>query len=176
MATTKLSTPWTIHFRKLQALFAKDPTVHVSYDPDAYTVTIKVDDSDKAAAIEELIDTSVKFGNVELKVNVVPANPVKHPTGQVNQNEAIVVGTFFEDNLAVEDIINSTDPRSFTGVFVIFKPVVVQYFVDDLSDPYGLESTLYEDLARELITSQTVRFTYYSTAPASDNVIQRITK
>ena len=35
--------------------------------------------------------------------------------------------------------------------FVLFKKEVVQYFADDISNPQGVRSTLYENIAKDFL-------------------------
>lgn len=45
--------------------------------------------------------------------------------------------------------------------YVVFKNCVVQFFNDNLNDPHGIISTLYQEIAEEVLES--VPNTYYCT-------------
>ena len=49
---------------------------------------------------------------------------------------------------------------------VVFENRVVQYFNDCLNDPYGLESTLFEDIARDVFIE--TNGVYFNTEAAED--------
>lgn len=136
-----LVTPWAEYFNQLVAFFKEDDDVRVEYDNEAMVIKIYVDGDAKAEALSKLLPTSKKFGNVEVKINIIPANPL----------DTSRIGLFkkaFEGNKAVADIETNISSNDFS--FVIFEPEVVQYYNDDLSDINGLCSTLYQDLAKEL--------------------------
>lgn len=138
-----MMSPWAEYFNQLVAFFKEDDDVRVEYDNEAMVIKIYVDGAAKAEALSKLLPTSKKFGNVEVKVNIIPANPL----------DTSRIGLFkkaFEGNRAVADIETISDISSNDFNFVIFKPEVVQYYNDDLSDFNGICSTLYQDLAKEL--------------------------
>ena len=135
--------PWAEYLNQLEAFFKEDDDVRVEYDNEAMVIKIYVDGAAKAEALSKLLPTSKKFGNVEIKVNIIPANPL----------DTSRIGLFkkaFEGNRAVADIETISDISSNDFNFIIFKPEVVQYYNDDLSDFNGICSTLYQDLAKEL--------------------------
>ena len=138
-----MMSPWAEYFNQLVAFFKEDDDVRVEYDNEAMVIKIYVDGAAKAEALSKLLPTSKKFGNVEVKVNIIPANPL----------DTSRIGLFkkaFEGNEAVADIETISDISSNDFNFIIFKPEVVQYYNDDLSDFNGICSTLYQDLAKEL--------------------------
>jgi hypothetical protein len=53
-------------------------------------------------------------------------------------------------NPVFKDIIVDDDQGSFGFSHVMFEKKVVQYFDDVLCDPNNFQSTLYEDIAREV--------------------------
>ena len=148
MARLRKSSPWIIFYRELQELFRYDDEVKVIYDdnPDEalYEVRLYVETTAKADALEKLLPMEKVFGNVTLSIKVIPANNLAHTN--VPLYEAA-----FEGNEALSYIktvgggILSNDIT-----YVVFKNQVVQYFSDDLSDPHGLTSTLYQDIAERV--------------------------
>lgn len=142
----KLVSPWIDYYRKLDALFAPDPNVMVAYDEDGstHTITLYVDGERKAAALGTLLKNEVRFGEVVLTIKVVPSNNVENKYFTLLKDA-------FDGNDAVRETVSVDDPVGGKHDFVIFKPEVVQYPNDDISDFYGLRSTLYQELAKEVI-------------------------
>ena len=140
----KLVSPWVGYLNQLDAFFKEDNDINVDYDSEAMVIKIYVGGDAKAEALSQLLPTSKKFGNVEVKINIIPAN--QHDTSRVG-----LFRKAFEGNKAVERIETLSDIYSNDYFnFIIFKPEVVQYYNDDLSDFNGICSTLYQDLAKEL--------------------------
>ena len=83
-----------------------------------------------------------EFGNVVLHIEVIPAN-VQPKT------KFEIFSTAFKGNPAVSSIEKVAAYGQNLG-FVIFEPRVVQYPTDDIGDYFGIESTLYEDIARDI--------------------------
>lgn len=137
----KLSAPWVTFYRELEALFAYDEEVKVTYDEEAVEVKIYVDNMRKADALTELLPTEKVFGNVTLKINVVPSNKVL--------TKADLISEAFNGNPAlayiqhVDSLIGSFD-------YAVFEPKVVQFYNDNMQDLNGLKSTLYEDIAKDV--------------------------
>ena len=136
--------PWMDYVKKLEAFFQKDDAVKIEFiDGEAREVKVYVEGGRKAEALEKLLPKSIDFGNVTVKVTVVPAN--------LEESKAALFRAAFEGNDAVNFIETVTPPfssNSFT--YVVFEKDVVQYWNDNLGDFYGLSSTLYQDLAKEI--------------------------
>lgn len=141
-----LSAPWITYFRKIEALFDRDPEVMVDFDDENTALKIYVDNQGKAEAIDALLPDAIQFGNVEMGIQVIPANGTD-PRLELFRKA-------FEGNEAVVDIttVDSSVPILGGNSYVLFKPEVVQYYNDDLSTLDGYESTLYEDIADELLS------------------------
>ena len=154
MAKLKLSPPWDTYYQELKAMFKNDPTVHVVMDDDACEVKLYVDIGDKAEALQVLLPESVEFGNVTLKVTVVPANASSQTRYVYNKDcDEYMENVFrkaFEDNSALYDVGTVRGVFGFSACYVIFKKEVVQYYNDNMSDINGLCSTLYENIARDI--------------------------
>ena len=146
MDKLKLSAPWVIYYRKLFALFGRDPDISINLIEEEPEVKLYVDNSAKAEALVKLLPTSVEFGNVTLKVTVVPSN------GEDWKAEAIA--TAFEGNPILNEIYTVETPVLSNPIcYVCFAKEVVQFFTDDLSDAHGIRSTLYQNLADEVLGS-----------------------
>ena len=141
MAKVGLSAPWVKFYRELDALFTDDPEVHVVFDEDQFLVKLYVENVDKAEALMQLLPAEKTFGNVTLKITVVPAN-----NSDVTKLELFQKA--FSGNPALSYV------RAVQGMFdinyVVFQNKVVQFFNDDMSDVHGLCSTLYQEIAKDV--------------------------
>ena len=135
-----LCSPWVDFYKKVDTLFKKDPEVKVDFDQDNYTVKLYVDNAIKADALTKLLPAEKEFGNVVLKIEVVPAD-------NSEESRIDLFRKAFNGNPAV-DAITTAGPIGYD--FVIFAKEVVQYYNDDLADAYGYRSTLYQELALEV--------------------------
>ena len=140
---THLSSPWITYFRKLEALFSEDPDVQVKFDEDDLVVRVLVSGTDKADALARLLPNNVSFGNVSVTVRVIPANAEKKKIDLIR--DAFNGNPIFSYATTVEGVM--TNPIS----YAVFKPEVCQFWNDNLHDPHGLVSDLYENIAREII-------------------------
>jgi len=138
----KLASPWLNFAREINVLFQDDPEVKVDYDNDGPTVKLYVNSDEKAEALAALLPMEKEFGNVVLHIEVIPAN-VQPKT------KFEIFSTAFKGNPAVSSIEKVAAYGQNLG-FVIFEPRVVQYPTDDIGDYFGIESTLYEDIARDI--------------------------
>jgi len=138
----KLSAPWTIYTNQIKALFKQDKNVNVVYDETNYTIKIYVNGETKAKAIRALIPATKQFGNIEVKVDVVPSNVE-------NMSRIELIKAAFEGNPALHDIATG-ELFGQTIYYAVMEKRVVQYFNDDISDANGICSTLYQDLAKEI--------------------------
>lgn len=150
MAKISLSPPWVVRYRELDALFKEDPGVHVFFDEDKPEIKLCVEDENKATALYELLEEKVEYGNVTLKITVVPANGVTLTKAAAGATVAELLVTAFDGNKAVSFIKNGTPPFTIGMVFIVFKKKVVQYYTDDIGDIYGFHSALYEQLAEKI--------------------------
>lgn len=143
MTKIGMVSPWVEEYRRIEALFSEDPEVKVIFDEDECKVKIYVESERKAEALTKILPTSKTYGNVTLTIDIIPAN---------TENESLIsiYKKAFEGNGAVSFIETVDGPITNTINFVCFKNKVVQYFNDDLGDPHGLCSTLYQDIAKNL--------------------------
>jgi len=141
--TTKMSPPWIEHFEKIRTLFAADPDVSCRYDDGAKTATLRVRGQRKADAIAALVPARVAFGNVELKISVVPAN--------VAQDAADLLRTAFAGNSALVGVETFDGPFDEPVVFAAFDRAPVDVPCDNMADPAGMKTMLLEHVARDVI-------------------------
>ena len=144
MAKLGLSSPWIVYYRKVEALFKHDSEVRVILDEERMELSLFVADERKADALMRLLPEEVDFGNVTLRVIVVPPN-----CNGVFSAEGNIVDAFAgNEALAyVQKVVGIFDTPI---TYVVFEKEVVQYFTDNLGDIHGIESTLYQNLAKEV--------------------------
>ena len=137
-----LSSPWTEFYREVKELFGLDPEIRIAYDESNYVISLYVSNGDKAEALTKLLPDTVEFGNVSVKICVIPPN-----LGDIGVTD--ILKKAFDKN-PVLSYIRSVKLFETDVNYVVFKNKVVQYFNDDLSDVNGLKSTLYETIAADV--------------------------
>ncbi len=148
------SAPWITHFKRLDALFGGDPDVTVDYGDGtdgSPLVTIRVKGNDKAEAIDRIVRSDVEFGNVTVRVSVVPSND-----DDISLSES--VRRAFQGNEAFVDVVTMRTPQGFETAYAVFEPEVVQYFDDDTSSLFGIATETYEQIAKEVLDLGTEAF------------------
>ena len=143
MANMNISSPWILYYRKLQTLFRNDPGVTILYDNDRLELTVLADTGSKADALQVLLPSEKVFGNVVLRIEVKALNSAQGTSENFYADA-------FEGNAALA-YINERDLCGMKIRYVVFRKEVVQYFTDDLGDIHGFHSTLYENLARDVL-------------------------
>ena len=145
MENMKLSPPWITFVNEVKALFGADPEIKIVYDNETYTLKLFVDDSDKAMALAKLLPEKKDFGNVELKVIIVPANVDDYAIDQVF-NKA------FEGNPVLSYTAAYDSPFGKVS-YAVFQKKVVQFFNDQMDDINGNKSMLFQDIAKDIFGS-----------------------
>ena len=143
----QFSAPWIIFSNRVKALFRKDPEVMTEYDDNEKVLTIRVDNGRKYDAICHLFPLEKTFGNVTVKIQVVPANEDKEVTWADLFKDAFAGNPIFAKAEHMEGDLGGCD-------YVLFKPEVVQYYSDNFFDYYGLTTELYQDLAKEVFDTE----------------------
>lgn len=143
----KLVSPWVNYYREIEVLFGKDPEVKVAFDENVPEVKLFVENNRKADAIAYLLPKEKDFGNVKLKIAVVPAND-----GIKTKFDAIQEA--FLGNPVLSYVWQARTPFGEFD-YVVFGADIVQYFNDDMRDINGNRSTLYQDIARDIIGEDT---------------------
>ncbi len=141
----RLSPPWITFYREVQAMFKNDPDVKVMFNDTDDSVNVYVEDPDKADAISQVLIPEKEFGNVKVAVNVVPANN----TELLGDSNLPLFQRVFKGNSALA-FTTEEQLGLWTMAYVVFKPEIVQFFNDDLSDVHGLASMLYADIAKDI--------------------------
>lgn len=158
----KISPPWVVYVKKVQALFDGDPQIvcNINYSGVNPSIVLACNNGDKVTALQQILPTEVKFGNVVLTIAVdgTPSN-----RSFVNKKELFDVA--FEKNPAYAYTVSPENDgyNWFSIVYVVFKCCVVQFFADNLNDCHGIISTLYQDIAEEVLTGNAVQGIYFNT-------------
>lgn len=139
----KLSPPWVIYYKEIVALFGSDPDITIQYEEDENIINLRVDGQEKADAIAQILPEEKAFGNVVVKVNVIPAN--KPETKLDVFKKAFEGNPIFSYAVSIDTGITSN-----TFNYFVFKHKICQYYGDSLNDPHGNISMLYEDVARNV--------------------------
>ena len=138
----ELLSPWMRHAKKIKAFFELDDDISMTYsEDDVPRVKMFVNNPVKAMCLDKILKHEITFGNVTLYVDVVPSN------------EEISFDNLFKMAFAGNPRFSEfyTEINQFGNInYAFFRPEVIQYMADDTSDLYGLESTLAEDIARDI--------------------------
>lgn len=147
MARIKLSPPWVEYYRELNCLFEEDPEVTIIFDEEEPEVKLYVNNHLKAYALTELLPVEKEFGNVTLKVTVIPPNGT---TGISNMKGVNIFRVAFKNNPIVSYIEELETIVMGNVTYVVFENKVAQYFIDNICDIHGVRSTLYQDIAKNV--------------------------
>lgn len=158
----KILAPWSITIRKLEALFDGDPQIafNTNFSGAHPTVVLACNNGDKVAALQKILPDSIEFGGVKLMISVdgVPSN-------RAFQNKKELFETAFNGNPAFAYAVSPVDEgyNWFSMTYVVFKNCVVQFFADNLNDCHGIISTLYQNIAEELLTGEAAQGVFFNT-------------
>ncbi|MDO5575331.1 MAG: hypothetical protein Q4G60_15280 [bacterium] len=160
---TKLSPPWYVYHRKVQALFGRDPEVHIKDLADLgdgkFSYMILVYNQEKADAIKAILPQKVERGNITIDVTILgPGEDDIKPDVKPDREATIEdIHAAFTGNPVFERTITRT-----LGMYVIsycvFKKEVIQFWNDDLSDYFGNYNGLASDIAKEILKPTAVQF------------------
>ena len=158
----KLSPPWITFINKLEALFDGDPQIafNVNFESASPSVVLACNNGDKVTALQQILPGEVQFGKVTLKVEVDGT-----PSNRAFANKKELFETAFEKNPAFAYAVSPADEGMswFAMTYVVFKNCVVQFFNDNLNDCHGVISTLYQDIADEVLTGEATQGVYFNT-------------
>lgn len=161
-ARLKILPPWSIVIRKLEALFDGDPQIAFNTDFSGThpTVVLACNNGDKVTALQQILPEGIFFGGVTLKIAIdgIPSN-------RTFKNKKELFETAFAKNPAFAYCVCPVDEgyNWFAAVYVVFKNYVVQVFADNLNDCHGVISTLYQDIAEELLTGPAIDGVFFNT-------------
>lgn len=161
-ARFKLSPPWVEYVNKMEALFDGDPQIafNVNLTGKDPKVVLACNNGDKVNALMQILPTEVAFGKIILHVIVDGT-----PSNRTFRTKKELFDVAFAKNPAYAYSVSSTDDGYawFSMVYVVFKCVVVQMFCDNLNDCHGIISTLYQDIAKEILTGEGAQGVYFNT-------------
>lgn len=158
----KISPPWTIAIRKLEALFDGDPQIafNTDFSGSQPTVVLACNNGDKVAALLQILPNEISYGNISLKIMVDGT-----PSNRAFKTKKELFDFAFHGNPAYAYTVSPVDEGAswFDMVYVVFNNCVVQFFADNLNDCHGVISTLYQDIAEELLTGEATKGVYFNT-------------
>ena len=148
MGKLKLSAPWITFYHEIEAMFGEDPEIRIVFDEDNYKIKLYVDNAEKADALTQILPAEKVFGNIIVKVVVIPANKLKEDVLSIYEKA-------FKGN-PVLSYVKRVEGTIFAypASYVVFKNKVVQFFNDDLSDVNGYRSTLYQEIAKDIFENK----------------------
>ena len=160
----KISPPWVLLTKKLEALFDPDPMIafNIDYNADGGPrVILATNDGEKAAALVKILPEEINYGGVKLHIGV----DCPHMANLAFPNNKVLFETAFKGNPIFAYAMSPYDEgyNWIPMVYVVFKNCVVQFFADNLNDCHGVISTLYQEIADEIFGSGDVTGVYFNT-------------
>ena len=137
----KLSPPWDGHMNMLASFFKGDDRVRVGGGTNNRVGTIEVFDTKMYAALEQVLRKRLRFGNVTLTINLVPANGMKKPKGEMTDLAALKY--VLSKNPAFAKFITRKTELG-ASVYCLFRPVVLMWYNDNLCSPWKQSASVYE--------------------------------
>jgi hypothetical protein len=158
----KILPPWSIVIRKIEALFDGDPQIacNTNFSGSNPTIVLACNNGDKVTALQQILPEEITFGGVTLKIAVDGT-----PSNRAFANKKELFEVAFSGNPAFAYAVSPADDgyNWFSMVYVVFNNTVVQFFADNLNDCHGIISTLYQDIATELLTGPAVQGVFFNT-------------
>lgn len=158
----KILSPWSIYIKKAEALFDGDPQIacNVDYTHKEPYIVLACNNGDKVTALQHILADEVDFGNVKLKIYVDGT-----PSNKAFKTKKELFETAFAGNPAFAYAVAPVEEGAswFDMVYVVFNNCVVQFFADNLNDCHGVISTLYQDIAAEILTGPGAQGVYFNT-------------
>ena len=144
MEKLNLVSPWINFYHEVEALFRNDHEVTVKFDDENYELKLFVDNAKKGEAIEYILPHEKIFGNVTVKITVIPANK---PISGIDEALAIA----FKGNPVFGHFETVSSPFGDMN-YAVFLPYILQYFNDDIGDIDGKRTATIEDIAKEVLS------------------------
>lgn len=158
----KMSPPWVVYINKIIALFDGDPQIacNVDYTGKSPYIVLACNNGDKVTALQRILPEEVPYGGVTLKIGVDGT-----PSNKTFATKKELFETAFAGNPAFEYAVAPAEDGYawFSMVYVVFARDVVQIFSDNIADAHGVISTLYQDIASEVLTGEDVNGVYFCT-------------
>lgn len=161
-ARLKILPPWTIMIRKFEALFDGDPQIacNTDFSGEHPAIVLACNNGDKVTALQKILPEKIEFGGVTLNVSVDGK-----PSNRAFKNKKELFETAFSKNPAFAYAMSPVDEgyNWFAMTYVVFKNCVVQVFADNLNDCHGVISTLYQNIADEILTGPGAEGVFFNT-------------
>jgi len=158
----KILPPWIILVRKLEALLDGDPQIafNVDFNGQHPAVVLSCNNGDKVAALQQILPEQVNFGNITLKITIDGT-----PSNRAFTSKVELFDTAFKGNPAYAySVCPCEEGYQWIGAtYVVFNNCVVQFAADNLNDCHGIISTLYQDIAEEILTGPATNGVYWNT-------------
>ena len=157
----QLSPPWYSYQRKVLALFGRDPEVRVRdlYEVDErnFTLFILVRTEAKAQAIRALLPRIVEISGTTVTSKIfIPVDECEVRLEKKGSDIQIVKEAFTGN--PVFDRVEPPSCGFSAWGYCIFRKEVIQFWDDDISNFYGLHTTLAETIALEILKDVDVQF------------------
>ena len=136
---------WLFCCKIVEFLFGKDPEIKIIYDDKDYHIILLVYNKEKAEAISQLIMKEQKINGITILTSVHVVDPPRRTL------KGIWIKKAFNGNPVLAYI------KKIDGIFdkpiyyVVFKNKVVQFFTGELTDVHGNTSTLYQNIAEDIL-------------------------
>ena len=144
----KILPPWITFIHKIQALFDGDPQIacNVDYSGAHPAIILACNNGDKVAALQQILPTEIEYGGVilEIAIDGIPSN------------------RFFVTKKELFEVAFDKNP-AFAYAVCPVEDGYNWFAVTNLNDCHGVLSTLYEDIAREILTGDAVQGVYFNT-------------
>lgn len=158
----KILPPWTILIRKMEALLDGDPQIafNVDFSGEHPAVILSCNNGDKVSALQLILPEKISFGNVVLKI-VIDGTP----SNIAFRSKVELFDTAFKGNPAYAySVCPAEEGYQWIGTtYVVFNNCVVQFAADNLNDCHGIISTLYQDIADEILIGPATEGVFYNT-------------
>lgn len=143
-----LEAPWNTYRKMINALFKYDPEIEVGDVVDVvgdgfadYNINIMVGNHGKFEALQKLLPNRKVFGSVMVDISI-------YDIENDEKNNIEMFKDLFRDNPIVSNYEKVKLPDGSERDFVCFRPEVIQFYDDDISDCYRNYNGLAEDIAR----------------------------
>lgn len=162
---TGISSPWVGYYRKIEALFGPDPEIKTKFEDGESIKKIKiyVDNQKKAEALTKILPQELMLGGATVYIDIIPSNFEEEKTSIPE-----LILTAFDGNPIFDTVIGIKEVFTNPITYVMFKKKVAQYYDDDLGDPEGNRSCLYQDLAKEVLGKLENNGIFYCTSSDED--------
>jgi hypothetical protein len=146
MENSRLSPPWYTFANEIKYTYGLSPYITVNDlegEGDKYTLTIKVDNSDIATALRNVLPPIRKIGNITIDIVVLNSRDRVVPVTNKTYTPQTLAQTFctalYKNPLFIGTVLTAKKippPMQSTigDVVIVIKKSVVQFFNDDISD------------------------------------------